>query len=83
MKSLKIFFKKTFYFLLRNLVSIFQNTNERRIIFIQESFSGSNTYAIYKLMSDNFKLDNDVILYKDRETKGVLEYIKKFFPSKC
>ena len=79
MKELIKFFKRVFFFLLRNLVVFFQATNGKRIILVQESFSGSNTFALHKLFSNEFKSKNDVVLYKNIHNLSIFDYIKKMY----
>ena len=79
MNKFNNFVKKTFFFLIRNITSSIQKTNNKRIILVQESFSGSNTFSMYKLLSDKFKSEKEVILYKDKESKNLIDYIKKIY----
>lgn len=79
MNNIINFSKKTFNFVLRNIVATLQNIKKDRIILVQESFSGSNTYALYKLLSEQFRSKYEVLLYKDTLTNNYLEYIRKVF----
>ena len=79
MNKFSNFVKKAFFFLIRNITSSIQKTNKKRIILVQESFSGSNTFSMYKLLSDKFKSDKEIILYKDKQAKNLIDYIKKIF----
>lgn len=79
LKDIYIIARKVFYYLIRMIVPIFQSINKKRIILIQENFSGSHTFAIYKLLSKGFRENYDIILYQENKTVNFYEYIKKVF----
>lgn len=60
-------------FIAKKIVCLLFPIKNKRILLIQESFSGSNTYALNKFFSKKFKKENEIILYKDGS-----DNIKKF-----
>lgn len=74
---MKIFFNKAVYKILRTLIVIFTSQNQKRLLFIQESFSGSNTYALYKLAGDKIKNKYELLLLRNSDSEmSLISFIK-------
>ncbi|MDA7656758.1 CDP-glycerol glycerophosphotransferase family protein [bacterium] len=58
----KEFFKRILFKVVRELIAFFVIQKPNRIVFIQESHSGSNSYALYKLADNNMRSKFDLIL---------------------
>ena len=51
----------------------------KRIVFVQESFSGSNAYALWKFMKNELSEEYDLILFKDDNLNtSLIKYYNKF-----
>ena len=63
----------------RDLITLFTYRKRNRILFMQESASGSNSYALWKLAGDSVKNKYELILAADSsdEGKGLVHFIKK------
>lgn len=66
------------YFVIRKFISSLVTIRKKRVLLVQESYSGSNTYALSKLFSNSFKNKFDVILFKDGVENNFLQFIKKY-----
>ncbi len=62
MKKVKNLFRRVIYRITRLLIKVFVLQKSNRIVFIQESTSGSNTYALYKQADRNIRSEYDLVL---------------------
>ena len=73
----KKLFKRILLKILRELITFFIFQKSNRIVFVQESHSGSNTYALYKLANNNIKSQFDLILLSGLPLNySIVNYIK-------
>ena len=73
----KKFFKRILLKIVRELITFFVIQKSNRIVFIQESCSGSNTYALYKLADKKIKSKFDLILLSGLPLNhSIVNYIK-------
>ncbi len=74
---MKVIFNKAVYKILRALIVLFTRQNQKRLLFIQESFSGSNTYALYKLASVKVKNNYNLLLLSNSHSEmNLVSFIK-------
>lgn len=63
----------------RIVIYLFTPQNKNRILFIQESFSGSNSYALYKLASESIRKKYELILVNNTSEKFNLKTFFKWY----
>lgn len=61
----------------REAVTFFTKCRKNRILFIRESASGSNTYALWKLVNEDRKKKYELILYQEQERNDLVHFIEK------
>jgi len=64
----------------RDTITFFTKIRRNRILFIQESASGSNSYALWKLAGDNIKMKYELILCQESgdEGNGFAHFVEKY-----
>ncbi|MEW6088398.1 MAG: CDP-glycerol glycerophosphotransferase family protein [bacterium] len=73
-------FKKIIRKIGRDIITVITKCKKNRILFMQESWSGSNSYALWKLAGEDTKKKYEIILYQDSalDGKGFTHFIKKY-----
>lgn len=63
----------------RDIVTLLTKRKRNRILLVQESSSGSNSYALWKLASDDVRTKYELILYQESEQgrKGLAHFVAK------
>jgi len=64
----------------RDFINLFTKRQTNRIIFMQESSCGSNSYSLWKQAPNYIKEKYDLVLYLNHldEGKGIINFIKKY-----
>ena len=75
-----IFIKRVFLKIIRELITLFTKQIKNRIIFIQESKCGSNSYALWKYSSNQIQKKYELILHENigDDSLDLFSYIKKY-----
>ena len=74
---MKNIFTRILYRITRELITLFVFHKSNRIIFVQESCSGSNTYALYKLADTKIRSEYDLIFLLGLPLNhSLMDYIK-------
>ncbi len=63
--------------LIREIITFFTTQKSNRVVFVRESFSGSNSYALWKLANQEIHNKYEIILYQDGITNDIVSLIKK------
>jgi len=74
------FFKKVFRKIGREIITLFTKRIKHRVLLIQESSSGSNSYALWKLAEDAFKKKYEIIRCREPglSKAGFSNFVKKY-----
>ena len=74
---MKNLFTRIFYKITSELITFFVFQKPNRIIFVHEGYSGSNTYALYKLADKKIRSEYDLILLLGLPLNhSLMDYIK-------
>jgi CDP-glycerol glycerophosphotransferase (TagB/SpsB family) len=71
------FFLKCLRKLGRDLITLFTKIKRDRILFVQESASGSNSYALWKAANAAMREKYDLVLYEMPQREDVFIFVKK------
>jgi len=71
------FFVRAIKKIIREIVYFVTKCRNNRILLIHESYSGSNTYALKKLVTEKFNKKYEIISYNDHEPSTLTGYLKK------
>ena len=80
LKKIKIFLKRVFLKITRELITLSTKQVQNRIIFMQESQCGSNSYALWKYSSKRVKNKYELILHKNvgDDSLDFVSYVRKY-----